>query len=48
MNRWTARILGLLLLIVFLMLMLNLEKQLQMMQQTRGESGATPAQTTSP
>jgi hypothetical protein len=36
MNRWGARILGLLMLLVFILLMLNLQNQLMTMLQQRG------------
>ena len=36
MNRWTYRILGLLLLLVFVLLMMNLEKQLTELARERG------------
>ena len=35
MNRWGVRILGLVLLVVFFLLMTNLQKQLAMLQRTR-------------
>ena len=36
MNRWAARIVGLLILIVFVVLMLNLQSRLETMQKNRG------------
>jgi len=36
MNRWGARIIGLLILIVFVLLMLNLQSRLETMQKNRG------------
>ena len=45
MTRWTARILGILLLIVFMILMLNLQRRLQTMQDTR-DGGVTGTTTT--
>ena len=36
MNRWGARILGLLMLLVFILLMLNLQNRLMTMLQQRG------------
>ena len=44
MNRWTVRILGLFLLLIFLFLFANLQKQLVQIQKARG--GRTPATTT--
>jgi hypothetical protein len=41
MNRWAARILGLLLLLVFLLLLMNLEKQLTQMAKERGVNTTT-------
>jgi hypothetical protein len=38
MNRWAARIVGLLILIVFIVLMLNLQNRLATMRQRRGAS----------
>ena len=35
MNRWGVRILGALLLVIFMLLMLNLEKQLLVLQKNR-------------
>ena len=35
MNRWSVRILGLILLVVFLLLLVNLEKQLLLLQRDR-------------
>ena len=35
MNRWVVRILGIVLLLAFVMLMLNLQRQLATLQQTR-------------
>lgn len=35
MNRWGARIVGLLILLIFILLMLNLQNRLQTMQQRR-------------
>ncbi len=40
MNRWAARILGLLLLVVFALLMMNLQRQLVVLQQ-RTQPAAT-------
>ena len=42
-GRWTARILGLIMLIVFFLLIFNLQKQLVMMQRHR-----SPRTTTAP
>lgn len=42
MNRWAARIIGILMLIVFLLLMMNLQRKLIQMQRSRG----TPATST--
>lgn len=44
MNRWAARILGILLIVVFALLMLNLQRQLLMLQRSRR---AAPTQPTS-
>lgn len=41
MNRWAARIVGLLILLIFILLMLNLQSRLQTMQQRR-DSASTP------
>ena len=41
MSRWVARILGLLLLIVFIMMMLHLQNQLEGLQQMRAASPTT-------
>lgn len=38
MNRWGARIVGLLILIIFIVLMLHLQNQLETMQQQRDNS----------
>ena len=43
MNRWGARIMGLIMLLIFMLLFLNLKKQLVMMQQTQNPPAA-PAQ----
>jgi len=45
MSRWGARIMGLILLLIFMLLFLNLKKQLTLMQQMQGKRPATPAQT---
>jgi hypothetical protein len=45
MTRWGARILGLLILLVFILLMLNLQRQLRMLQEMRS-GGATTTATT--
>jgi hypothetical protein len=45
MNRWAARIMGLIMLLIFMMLFLNLKKQLVMLQR-QGNAPAAPAQTT--
>ena len=42
MNRWAVRILGILIIIVFALLMLNLQRQLLMLQRNH----RTPATTT--
>ena len=42
MNRWAARILGLLLLLVFLLLLFNLQKQLAEIVRQRGVTTTTP------
>lgn len=44
MNRWGARIMGLILLLIFMMLFLNLKKQLVLMQRMQGKAPAAPAQ----
>jgi hypothetical protein len=44
MNRWGVRIMGLILLLMFMLLFLNLKKQLVMIQQMQGK----PASTTAP
>ena len=45
MNRWGARILGLLALLVFLLLMLNLQKQLTELERQRGvQTSPSPQQ----
>ena len=41
MNRWGVRILGLFLLVAFLLLMMNLEKQLLQLQRDRPASTST-------
>jgi hypothetical protein len=41
MNRWGARILGLLMLLVFLLLLFNLEKQLTEIARQRGVTTTT-------
>jgi len=43
MNQWAARIMGLILLLVFMMLFLNLKKQLVKMQQMQNPSGTATA-----
>lgn len=40
MNRWGARIVGLLILVIFIVLMLHLQNRLETMQQQRGNSSA--------
>jgi hypothetical protein len=35
MNRWSARILGFLMVVIFLLLLMNLQKQLLMLQRER-------------
>jgi hypothetical protein len=42
MNRWGARILGLLMLLVFLLLLFNLQKQLTEIARQRGVTTTTP------
>ena len=46
MNRWTVRIVGLLMLIVFLLLMANLQKKLVEIQRARAAQGQTTTTTT--
>ena len=41
MNKWVVRIFGLLLLLVFLLLFANLQKQLAQLQKARGSQPAT-------
>lgn len=41
MNRWAVRILGIFLLIAFMLLMLNLQKQLLMLQRSQQRTPAT-------
>lgn len=41
MNRWGVRILGLFLLVAFLLLMMNLEKQLLLLQRDRPAATST-------
>ena len=41
MNRWGVRILGIVLLLFFLLLMANLQRQLVMMQRARSANPAT-------
>ncbi|MEA2325283.1 MAG: hypothetical protein QOE68_242 [Thermoanaerobaculia bacterium] len=41
MNRWGARIVGLLILIVFILLMLNLQNRLETMQKGRGDAATS-------
>jgi len=41
MNRWGVRILGLVLLLLFLLLLANLQRQLVQLQRARGASPAT-------
>jgi hypothetical protein len=41
MNKWAVRILGIFLLIAFLLLMANLEKQLVMLQKSRQPAATT-------
>jgi hypothetical protein len=43
-NRWSVRILGLFMILMFLLLFWNLQKQLAMMQRTHGQPPAAPAQ----
>ena len=43
MNRWGARIMGLIMLLIFMMLFLNLKKQLMLLQRTHNPPAA-PAQ----
>ena len=44
MNRWGVRILALFMLLMFLFLFWNLQKQLVMMQRMQGKPPAAPAQ----
>jgi len=44
MNRWGARIMGFIMLLIFMMLFLNLKKQLTLMQRLQGKPPAAPAQ----
>jgi hypothetical protein len=44
MNKWAARIMGLIMLLIFMMLFLNLKKQLVMIQRMQGKPPAAPAQ----
>ena len=44
MNRWAARIMGFIMLLIFMMLFLNLKKQLMLMQRLNGKPPAAPAQ----
>jgi len=41
MNRWTARVVGLIMLIMFLLLFANLQKRLVELQKARGAQTAT-------
>jgi hypothetical protein len=41
MNRWAVRILGLLILLAFLLLFANLQRQLVQLQKARGSNPAT-------
>jgi|GEM_PF-1426486 len=41
MNRWGARIVGLLILIIFIVLMLHLQNRLETMQQQRANSSTS-------
>ena len=41
MNRWTARIVGLIMLLIFLLLFANLQNKLAQMQKARGNQPAT-------
>ena len=41
MNRWAVRLLGVLILLVFILLMFNLQKQLLMIQRTRQPAATT-------
>jgi hypothetical protein len=41
MNRWGARIVGLLILVVFIVLMLHLQNRLETMQKNRGDATAS-------
>jgi hypothetical protein len=43
MNRWGARIVGLLILLIFILLMLNLQNRLQTMQQRRDSASTSGA-----
>jgi hypothetical protein len=38
MNRWGARIVGLLILLIFILLMLHLQNRLETMRQQRGDA----------
>ena len=44
MNKWTVRILGIFLIVAFMLLMLNLQKQLLMLQRNQPQN--PPATTT--
>jgi uncharacterized integral membrane protein len=44
-NRWTARIVGIIFLILFALLLLNLEKQLLVLQKQRKRSAPTATST---
>jgi len=48
MNRWGARILALLMLVIFMLLMLNLQKQLLMLAQRRGNVKTSTSAPNSP
>ena len=41
MNRWGARIVGLLILLIFILLMLNLQNRLETMQKGRGDAATS-------
>jgi hypothetical protein len=43
-NRWAIRIAGIIMLLIFMLVFINLQKQLAMMQRARG--GQRPATTT--
>lgn len=42
MNRWVVRLIGVLMLLIFILLLVNLQRQLAVLHRTRKPAAATP------